>query len=184
MSAPATAQPLTLGEWLWPRMQDLYGSAWTRDHGDHDERGTWSSALAKFHPTQIKGALANCLQHYPNKAPTLGQFRNLVKQVPNPDAPLQLEPPKVDQHENCQQWLKDLKAMMEKAEQAGPMTEEQRQYHLKALGLDDETLAKKTAPWIEPGSPHACAYPGCSRPGALAHNGGGHWYCSKHFKRD
>ncbi len=168
-------QESTLSAWLWPRMSDLYGYSWTRDRGESDERGTWTSALGKHHPTQIQHALADCLRVYPDRPPTLGQFRVLCKMHPDPRAPLQL-PPK-QKSENSAQWIADLKAMMEAAKDAGPMTDDQRGYHMRVLGMDIEP----TSAQVTPGSEMACSYMGCVCLGTMTHSDGGRWYCRRHF---
>ncbi len=171
----ATRQESTLSAWLWPRMSDLYGYGWTRDRGESDERGTWAAALKKHHPTQIQLALADCLRVYPDRPPTLGQFRVMCKMHPDPRAPLQL--PGKQKSENSAQWIADLKSMMEAATDVGPMTDEQRGYHLHVLGMDVD----KTPAQVAPGSEKACSYMGCASLGTLTQSDGGRWYCRKHF---
>lgn len=180
-STPGQVQAQTgISTRIWPYMIDMYGHTWIRAHGSEDKRGTWTAVLKKFNPVQIKQALADCLRLYPDWPPTLGQFRALAKMAPNPDAPIQLEAPQSENEQNNAELLH----MLADAKDAGPMTDDQRDFHIRVLGLDADSQAKKAVPYMQPGSSGACAYPGCSRPGAITNSDGGRWYCCDHFKAE
>jgi len=105
--------------------------------------------------------------------------------TPDPDALPALPPP--DEREptpdELKTWWNEINDLLEmKRERA--MTEEQRLLHAKTLGLDDETEEKRRARWVQPGSPAACVYPGCSSPGSVSagKTASRHWYCYRHYE--
>lgn len=185
MGQEPTERPgVALADKLWNTMCSIYGTKrWQAEFGTHDETGIWGQALSRFHPNQIKAAIAQCAKHYQHRVPTLGQFRELCRQAGNPSDALQLESErKPISRDDQRQWIKDLKAMQKDAAARGPLSDEQREFHLKTIGLDDETLARKNNPWVEPGTESACAYPGCSRPGTITIQGQNCRYCGRHIR--
>lgn len=168
---------------VWDTMTGAYGATWTNKYGDHDRTNIWSQAISKYHPAQIKNAIAAAIKFYtdPRYLPTLGQFLKLCSEAPKPDGHLQLSAPQNPAtKEEVEQWRKDLKELRQKAKLAGPLTEEQAQYHNRVLGLDQEEPPR----YARPGTPGACVYPGCTAPGAMTTSlqGARAWYCSKHFR--
>ena len=171
---------------FWHKMRAIYGRAtWDRQFPLEQCADLWEYALANYSRPQVMSAIAEAVRNYPSRPPTLPQFRDLCKAAPDPTAPLLPAPvePTATKEEQ-RQWVQDLKDLADTLQRRGELTQEQRQLHMQELGLDDETQQKLSAGYVPPGSPAACAYSGCARPGALSQSitGSERFYCREHFR--
>jgi len=86
--------PAKVVDRLFERLAATYGRQWSALWSDtpvNDVKSAWSHELAGF--SRNLEALAWALEHLPEGAPNVIQFRNLARQAPPPDAPKLPEPP-------------------------------------------------------------------------------------------
>ena len=72
------ANPKDIGH-LSMSMRVCYGAQWK--HDSPEALQVWANALAPYNRQQIDQALAGCLDHYTDFAPTLPQFRKLIREA-------------------------------------------------------------------------------------------------------
>ena len=59
-------------------MRTCYGAQWK--HDTTDAMQVWANALARYNRQQIANALAKCIVHYVDYAPTLPQFLEVIRE--------------------------------------------------------------------------------------------------------
>ncbi len=59
-------------------MRTCYGTQWKHDTSEAMQ--VWANALARFNLQQITNALAKCIDHYVDFAPTLPQFLQVIRE--------------------------------------------------------------------------------------------------------
>ena len=154
-------------------MRGIYGrTRWDGDFPIEECASIWLHGMSRFHPAQIKQAIAESARQYKHKPPTLPQFRELCRLFPNPEHKrLPNGKKKSSPAEQKQHVLDLLQLFAMKKDRA--MTAAQREQHLKTLGMDQD----RPAPCIH-GS-RSCAIDGCSKAGTMSRTGKS-WYCNEH----
>jgi hypothetical protein len=97
---------------FWRRMTEVYGNRWTSGYGD-DPNESWSKALARLDPMDIKRGIDRMIEINLEWPPTLTEFLSHCRPLRSaPEHRISLPPPRNVNRELGLQGVEKLKSIM------------------------------------------------------------------------